>query len=106
MNKINQSQNKQNNNKYKYMIVQSRMNKEYTTPASAGLAPSEWAANLSNKNPKERIKTQNLMDPIQLPGLHANAAKHLCHRVVLSLALAPRKILNLKYLDPTTTVET
>jgi hypothetical protein len=52
MNKINQSQNKQNNNKYKYMTIQSRMNKEYTTPASAGLTPSEWAANLSNKNPK------------------------------------------------------
>jgi hypothetical protein len=44
------------------MTIQSRMNKEYTTPASAGLAPSEWAANLSNKNPKERNKTQNLME--------------------------------------------
>jgi hypothetical protein len=54
MNKITQSQNKQNNNKYKYMTIQSRMNKEYTTPTKAGLAPSEWAANLSNKNPKER----------------------------------------------------
>jgi hypothetical protein len=91
MNKINQSQNKQNNNKYKYMTIQSRMNKEYTTPASAGLAPSEWAANLSNKNSKERNKTQNPMDPIQLPGSHANAAKHLCHRAGLSLALALRK---------------
>jgi hypothetical protein len=88
------------------MTVQSRMNKEYTTPASAGLSPSEWAANLSNKNPKERIKTQNLMDHIQLPDSHANAAKYLCHRAGLSLALAPRKIPNLKYLDPTTTVET
>jgi hypothetical protein len=46
------------------------------------------------------------MDPIQLPGSYAHAAKHLCHRAGLSLALAPRKILNLKYLDPTTTVET
>jgi hypothetical protein len=40
------------------MTIQSKMNKEYTTPAKAGLAPSEWAANLSNKNPKERNKTQ------------------------------------------------
>jgi hypothetical protein len=56
MNRINQSQNKQNNNKYKYMTIQSRINKEYTTPASAGLAPSEWAVNLSNKNPKKEIK--------------------------------------------------
>jgi hypothetical protein len=88
------------------MIIQSRMNKEYTTPAQTGLAPSEWAVNLSNKNPKERNKTQNSMGPIQLPGSHANAAKHLCHRAGLPLALAPRKIPNLKYLDPTTTVET
>jgi hypothetical protein len=57
MYKINQAQNKQKNNKYKYITIQSRMNKEYTTPASAGLAPSEWATNLSNKNPKERNKT-------------------------------------------------
>jgi hypothetical protein len=91
MNKINQSQNKQNNNKYKYMTIQSRMNKEYTIPASAGLAPSEWATNLSNKNPKEINKTQNPIDPIQLPASHANAAKHLCHRAGLSPALAPRK---------------
>jgi hypothetical protein len=67
------------------------MNKEYTTPASAGLAPSELAANLSNKNPKEGNKIQNPMDPIQLPGSHANAANHLCHRAGLSLTLAPRK---------------
>jgi hypothetical protein len=45
------------------------------------------------------------MDPNQLPSSHANAAKHLYHRAGLSLALAPRKIPNLKYLDPTTTVE-
>jgi hypothetical protein len=56
------------------------MNKEYTTSALAGLAPSELAANLSNKNPKEGNKTQNPMDPIQLPDSHANAANHLCHR--------------------------
>jgi hypothetical protein len=31
------------------------------------------------------------MGPIQLPGSHANAAKHPCHRAGLSLALAPRK---------------
>jgi hypothetical protein len=68
MNKINQPQNKQNNNKYKHMTIQSRMNKEYTTPASAGLAPSEWAANLSNKNTKEGNKTQNPMNPNQLRG--------------------------------------
>jgi hypothetical protein len=46
------------------------------------------------------------MDPISLPGSRANAANHLCHRAGLSLALALRKIPNLKYLDPTTTVET
>jgi hypothetical protein len=46
------------------------------------------------------------MDPIQLPNSHANAAKHPCHHAGLSLALAPRKIPNLKYLDPTITVET
>jgi hypothetical protein len=46
------------------------------------------------------------MDPNQLPGSHADAVKYLCHRTGLSLALAPRKIPNLKYLDPTTTVET
>jgi hypothetical protein len=28
------------------------------------------------------------MDPNQLSGSHANAAKHLCHRAGLSLALA------------------
>jgi hypothetical protein len=67
------------------------MNKEYTMPAKAGLAPSEWAANLSNKNPKERSQLKNPMDPIQLPGSHENAAKNLCHRARLSLALAPRK---------------
>jgi hypothetical protein len=82
------------------------MNKEYTTPAKAGLAPSEWAANFSNKNPKERNKTQNLMGPIQLPGSHANAAKHLCHRAGLSPSTRSKEIPNLKYLDPTTTVET
>jgi hypothetical protein len=92
MNKIKQSQSKQNNNKYKYITIQSRMNKENTTPAYAGLAPSEWAINLSNKNPKERNKTKkNPTDPIQLPGSHANAAKHPCHCAGLSLALAPRK---------------
>jgi hypothetical protein len=31
------------------------------------------------------------MDPIQLSGSYANAAKHPCHRAGLSLALAPRK---------------
>jgi hypothetical protein len=36
------------------------MNKEHTTPASAGLAPSEWAANLSNKNPTEGNKNSKL----------------------------------------------
>jgi hypothetical protein len=66
------------------------MNKEYTTPASAGLTPSEWTTNLSNENPKEENKTQNPMDPNQLPISHENAAKHLCHRAGLSLALAPR----------------
>jgi hypothetical protein len=45
------------------------------------------------------------MNPIQLPGSHANAAKHPFHRAGLSLALAPRKILNLKYLDPTTSTD-
>jgi hypothetical protein len=73
------------------MTIQSRMNKEYTTPASTGLTSSEWTSNLLNKNSKEGNKTQNPMDPIQLPGSHANVAKHLCHRAGLSLALAPRK---------------
>jgi hypothetical protein len=58
MNKIRKSQNKQNNNNIVYMTIQSRMNKENTTPTSAGLAPSEWAANLSKKNPKEEIKLE------------------------------------------------
>jgi hypothetical protein len=73
------------------MIIQSRMNKEYITPASAWLALSEWATNLSNKNPKEENKTQNPMNPIRLPGSYANTAKHLYHHVGLSLTLAPRK---------------
>jgi hypothetical protein len=77
------------------------MNKEYTTPASAGLAPSKWVANLSNKTPKERNKIQNPMDPIQLPGSHANAAKRMTVPRTRS-----KKIPNLKYLDPTTIVET
>jgi hypothetical protein len=38
------------------MTIQYRMNKEYTTPALAGLAPSEWAAKLSNKTQKKEIK--------------------------------------------------
>jgi hypothetical protein len=91
MNKIKQSQNKQNNNKYKYMTIQSRMNKKYTTPASAGLAPSEWGANLSNKTQKKETKLKTRWILIQLPGSHVNAAKHLCHRAGLYLALAPRK---------------
>jgi hypothetical protein len=46
------------------------------------------------------------MDPIQLPGSHANAAKHLCHRVGLSPSTRSKEILNLKYLDRTTNVKT
>jgi hypothetical protein len=46
------------------------------------------------------------MGPIQLPGSHANAAKHLCHRAGLSPSTRSNKIPNLKYLDPTTTVKT
>jgi hypothetical protein len=63
-------------------------------------------SNLSNKIPKEKNKTQNPMDPIQLPGSHANAAKHLCHRAGLSPNTRSKEIPNPKYLDPTTTVET
>jgi hypothetical protein len=44
--------------------------------------------NLSIKNPKEEIKTQNSMDPNQLLSSHANAAKHLCHHAGLHLALS------------------
>jgi hypothetical protein len=91
MNKINQSQNKQNNNKYKYMTIQFRMNKRIQRLHRRGLATSEWAANLSNKTPKEMNKNPKPNGSYQLSGSHANAAKNLCHRAGLSLALAPRK---------------
>jgi hypothetical protein len=38
------------------MTIQSRMNKEYTTPVPAGLTPSEWVAKISQMKPKERNK--------------------------------------------------
>jgi hypothetical protein len=44
--------------------------------------------NLSNKNSKERNKTQNPMNPIQIPDSLANAAKHPYHRAGLHLALS------------------
>jgi hypothetical protein len=36
------------------MTIQSRMNKENTTPTSAGLAPSEWAAISQIKTQKNK----------------------------------------------------
>jgi hypothetical protein len=65
MNKKRKSQNKQNNNNIIYMTIQSRMDKENTTPTSARASSIGMGSNLSNKNPKERNKTQkNPMDPI------------------------------------------
>jgi hypothetical protein len=91
MNKIGKSQNKQNNNNIIYMTIQSIMNKENTTPTSAGLAPSEWVAKSLKEKPKRINKTRNPIDPNPLPCSHAEAAKHLCHHAGLSLALAPKK---------------
>jgi hypothetical protein len=54
MNKIRKSQNKQNNNNKIYMTIQSGMNEENTTPTSAGLAPSEWAAISQIKTQKKK----------------------------------------------------
>jgi hypothetical protein len=39
--------------------IQSRINSKSTMPAPTRLTPSEWAANLLNKNPKERTKPDN-----------------------------------------------
>jgi hypothetical protein len=106
MNKIKQSQNKQNNNNINIHdhTVQNEQ-REYN--AYIGGANSiGMGSNLSNKTQKKEIRLKNPTDPIRLPDSHANAAKHPCHRAGLSLALAPRKVPNLKYLDPTTTVET
>jgi hypothetical protein len=38
------------------MTIQFRMNKEYTTPVSAELAPSEWATISQVKSQKKEIK--------------------------------------------------
>jgi hypothetical protein len=82
MNKINQSQNKQNNNKYKYMTIQSIMNKRVYNACIYGASSIGMDSKISQikKKTKEGSKTQNPMDPNQLLGSHANAAKHLCHR--------------------------
>jgi hypothetical protein len=46
------------------MTIQSRMNKRVQRLHRQGLAPSEWAANLSNKPQKKKIsKIQNPIDP-------------------------------------------
>jgi transcription initiation factor TFIID subunit TAF12 len=70
------------------MTIQSRINKENTTPTSAGLAPSEWAAKSLKKKPKRRNKTRNPIDHNPLPSSQAEAAKHLCHHAGLHLALS------------------
>jgi hypothetical protein len=89
------------------MTTQSRMNKEKYNADIGGASSIGMGSKISQRKiQKKEIKLENPMDPIQLPDSHANAAKHPCHRAGLSLALAPRKILNLKYLDPTSTVET
>jgi hypothetical protein len=73
------------------MTIQSRMNKRVQCMYRWGLTPSEWAVNLSKKTSKEINKNLKPNGSYQLPGSHANAAKHLCHRAGLSLALTPRK---------------
>jgi hypothetical protein len=55
---------------------------------SAGLASSEWAAKSLKEKPKRRNKTQNPMDPNQLPCSHADATKHFCHHAGLHLVLS------------------
>jgi hypothetical protein len=88
------------------MTIQSRMNKEYTTPAKAGLAPSEWAANLSNKNPEERNKTQKPDGSYLTTRLTCKCSEtSLSSRMTVS-STHSKRIPNLKYLDPTTTVKT
>jgi hypothetical protein len=52
------------------------------------LAPSKWIAKSHKQNPKKRNKTQNPIDPNQLPCSHADAAKHLYHHAGLHLALS------------------
>jgi hypothetical protein len=47
-------------------------------------------SNLSNKTPKEEIKTQNPIDPNPLPCSQAEAAKYLCHYAGLHLALSSK----------------
>jgi hypothetical protein len=104
MNKIKPSQNKQNNNNINIHdhTVQNEQ-REYNAYID-GASSIGMGNNLSNKTQKKEIRLKNPMDPIRLPGSHANAAKHPCHRVGLSLALTPVKSRTRKYLDPTTTV--
>jgi hypothetical protein len=73
------------------MTIQSRMNKEYTTPASAGLAPSEWAAISQIKSQKKEIK-------LKTRWILSNYPTHMQMQRSISviaqdcpLALAPRK---------------
>jgi hypothetical protein len=91
MNKLKQSQNKQNNNNINIHdhTIQNEQ-REYNAYIG-GASSIGMGSNLSKKNLKERNKTQNPMDPIRLPGSHANAAKHPCHRAGLYLALTPVK---------------
>jgi hypothetical protein len=73
------------------MTIQSRMNKEYTTPASAELAPSEWAAISQIKSQKKEIK-------LKTRWILSNYPAHMQMQRSISviaqdcpLALAPRK---------------
>jgi hypothetical protein len=57
MNKITQSQNKQNNNKYKYMTIQSRMNKRVYNACIGGASSIGMNSKLSQiKTQKKEIK--------------------------------------------------
>jgi hypothetical protein len=74
------------------MTIQSRMNKRVYNACIGGASSIGMGSKISQiKTQKKEIKLKNPMDPNQLPGSHANAAKHLCHRAGLSLALTPRK---------------
>jgi hypothetical protein len=91
MNKVKQPQNKRNNNKYKYITIQSRMNKRVQRLHQGGWLHRNGQQTSQKKTPKEINKNLKPNGSYQLPGSHANAAKHLCHRERLSLTLALRK---------------
>jgi hypothetical protein len=88
------------------MSIQSRMNKRVQHLHQRGWLHRNGQLTSQIKPPKEINKNSKPNGSYQLPGSHANAAKHLRHHAGLSLALALRKIPNLKYLDPTTIVKT